>query len=72
MTFDGPALKRHRVLAGKSRSDLAAASGLSEEAVRLIEMGRVTPRPSSAVALADALGVDVADLWIDEARAVAS
>lgn len=66
MTFNGPALRRRRVLAGLSRTDLGTAAGLSAEAVRLIEMGRVNPRPASAVALAAALGIDTSELWIDE------
>lgn len=66
MTFNGLALKRRRVLAGMSRSDLAAAAGLSDGTVRLIETGQVIPRPASALALAHALGIDPSELWIDE------
>lgn len=61
--FRGEALTRARVFAGRSRTDLASAAGISAAGLRLIEKGETTPRPATAKALADALGIDVAELY---------
>ncbi|MDQ3784866.1 MAG: helix-turn-helix domain-containing protein [Actinomycetota bacterium] len=61
MTADG--LKHARGLAGLSQADLARATGLSRALVSAVETGRHTPSVDAALALADALGVRVEDLF---------
>jgi DNA-binding XRE family transcriptional regulator len=51
-----------RLLRGLSQADLAELAGLSRESVALIEVGRRSPRIDTMTALADALGVEVADV----------
>lgn len=58
-----------RLSKGLSRDALGRRAGISRQAVRLIERGDVVPRPETVLALADALGVPVGDLYATEAVA---
>lgn len=57
----GP-LEIARRRAGLRQIDLASRAGLCQATIRLAESGYV-PSPGSRHAIADALGVDVAELW---------
>jgi len=58
----GEVLRRHRALAGISQEALAARSGLTREAISLLERGeRLAPRTSTVVILADALRLRAQD-----------
>ena len=48
---------------GMTQSDLARASGLGRDSISGYVRGRNLPEPTSAKALADALGVTVEDLY---------
>ena len=50
-----------------SQSRLALRAGVSRQLIGAAEAGRNVPRVDAAIALADALGVDVAQLFADEA-----
>lgn len=60
-------VRRQRALYGLTQGDLAEAAGLSRQQVGLIESGRVDPRLSSLVALADALGCELVEILGDAA-----
>lgn len=61
---DGSAFERRRLALGYSRERLgAAAGGISSATVRRVERGLVNPHPSTRVALAQALGCAVADIF---------
>jgi len=66
MHFARTILAERRTLAGLSQARLAELAGICREALRLIELGTCTPRPSTALALAAALGVPTSDLWTHE------
>src|SRR4051812_50170548 len=54
----GPLLRRHRLAAGLSQSELAERAGLSPDGIRALEAGRrATPRPYTVRALAEALAL---------------
>lgn len=55
-------LKRVRRHAGLSLDALAAASGIDRVSIWRIETGQQVPRPATAKALADAMGVQIADV----------
>jgi transcriptional regulator with XRE-family HTH domain len=55
-------LQRHRLDRGLTRTDLARLAGLSVPYVSQLESGTRNGRPGAIKALADALGVTVADL----------
>lgn len=57
------ALKRERFRQQMSRTALAHRTGLSSKALNDIECGRVRPRLDSASRVADALGVQVTDIF---------
>ena len=57
------ALRRRRRRKGLSQKDLANASGVGQDTISGIESGRHEPRPSTLRKLADALNVEVADLF---------
>lgn len=52
-------LRRLRTRAGLTQAELAARAGVSRQLVGAVEAGRHLPRVDAALALADALGVDV-------------
>lgn len=57
-------LRRIRLLRGHSQEDLSRISRVSEFTISEIELGkRANPRPSTMRKLAQALGVEVADLY---------
>ncbi len=58
----GVLLQEARLKQGLSQEDLAAKASLHRTAVGLIESGEREPLLSTAIALADALGVPIADL----------
>lgn len=66
-------LRIHRRAAGMNQADLATRVERSTEAISNIETGRSLPAIDTLVALADALGVDIADfLPEDDTRAAVS
>jgi DNA-binding XRE family transcriptional regulator len=69
MRFARELLEESRVLAGMSRPVLAARAGITAQALRNIEAGASVPRPTTANALAFALGMPARELWITEERA---
>jgi transcriptional regulator with XRE-family HTH domain len=60
------ALRRFREQAGLTQAALAAKAGLSKSAVRSWEAGIQFPYPASALALASALAISIAQLRIPE------
>lgn len=56
-------LRRLRESRGLSQTALAARAGVSRQLISAVESGRHLPRVDAALALAGALGVDVADLF---------
>ena len=54
-------LRQHRELAGLSQAGLAARSGVSQTRISELELG-ANIRPTTAKALADALGVPITDI----------
>ena len=55
-------LRRHRIAAGLTQEELAERTGLSREAISLLERGeRRTPYPHTIRALAQALGLSAHD-----------
>lgn len=62
--FQRAALERARVAKGLSRSALADASGVALRTIHNLETGVVaSPNPGTVKLLADALGVEVMDLY---------
>jgi transcriptional regulator with XRE-family HTH domain len=60
VSFNAPdVLKKARLAAGLSQSDLAARAGLSRMTVQKIEAGAIDPRLSALLVLLRALGLDV-------------
>lgn len=56
-------LKSHRRAAGLTQAQLAKQAGVSRQLVGAVEAGRHLPRVDAGIALAAALGVDVAQLF---------
>ncbi len=56
-------LRRLREAAGFTQAELAARAGVSRQLVSAVEAGRHLPRVDAALALAEALGTDVAALF---------
>ncbi len=69
LIFQPEQAERCRVLAGLSRDELARRAGITRQALRSIETGDAVPRPPTVKALADALGVEVAELYVEGAVA---
>ncbi|MGA7097586.1 MAG: helix-turn-helix domain-containing protein [Acidimicrobiia bacterium] len=63
-------LRALRSRAGLTQADLAALAGVSRQLVGAVEAGKHLPRVDSAIALAAALGVDVASLFPTSSEAV--
>jgi transcriptional regulator with XRE-family HTH domain len=64
-----PGLREQRELHGLSQSVLARAAGVSRDSISNYETGQREAWPSTAKKLADALGVDIADLTSQKVRA---
>lgn len=62
-------LKERREAQGLSQIQVARAAGITEKAVRQIEKGQVSPRLSTARALATALGCSIDELVPEAAPA---
>jgi transcriptional regulator with XRE-family HTH domain len=60
-------LKEMRLRKGWSQQDLANRSGVGQDTISGIELGRHEPRPSTLRKLAGALDVEVADFFREEA-----
>jgi transcriptional regulator with XRE-family HTH domain len=60
--FSPAALRRHRSLKHYSLSEVSTLSGVSATTINAWETGRSRPSPRTLGAVADALGVQVADL----------
>jgi transcriptional regulator with XRE-family HTH domain len=56
-------LRRIRRMRGLSQQDLAALSGVSQFTITEVETGRREPRPSTLRKLAEALDIEVAELF---------
>lgn len=64
--MDGAKLQRMRERAGKTRREVCAKAGITENQLWCIETGRTeNPRIDTAIAIAEAVGCDLADL-LDE------
>lgn len=59
------ALRRIRTMRGMNQVDLARASGVAQNTISEIELGKREARPGTLKKLADALGVGIADLLGD-------
>ncbi len=57
------AVRELRRRKGWSQQDLAGASGVGQDTISSLELGRHQPRPSTLRKIAGALGVEVADLF---------
>ena len=66
--IDPRKLTRARVRAGLTPRALARAAGVSHTLVSAIEAGTTAGSPTSAKKLADALGVDIEELWVWDQR----
>ena len=62
--------RAYRRARGLSQSELASRAGVSRQLVGAAENGRNLPRVDAALAIAEVLGVDVADLFGAEPAAV--
>lgn len=67
LRFRHDEMRRIRTLAGLTPPMLAERAELSDEAIRQIEAGKVRPRESTVLRIAEALGIDTADLYETEA-----
>lgn len=67
LIYRGARAAELRLLAGMGRPTLAERVGSSKETIRSAENGTVQPRPELVKAIAEALGVDVAELYEESA-----
>jgi transcriptional regulator with XRE-family HTH domain len=65
MPIDSTKVEYHRVRQGKTRRQLADASGYSYSLISMIENGQTGGSVASAKAIADALGLTIDDIWRD-------
>src|SRR5262245_459420 len=56
-------IRQHRTAKGWSQAELAERAGVSRAAVSAIEMDRLVPSVAAALALAEAFGCNVEDLF---------
>lgn len=63
--FDGHCLRDIRRERGMSRDQLAAAAARSSQSVIMYEQGRGLPSVRTVAALADVLGVEIDELFIE-------
>jgi transcriptional regulator with XRE-family HTH domain len=68
MPIDGDKVEYYRVRRGKSRKDLADASGYSYSQISQIENGKTGGSVESAKAIAAALGLTIDDIWRDRKK----
>ncbi len=66
----GPALRRIRRLRGKSQTDLARASGVAQDTISQLELGKREPQGRTLRKLAEALDVPLSALWHTEQEVV--
>ena len=59
------AVRRIRTMRGMNQVDLAKASGVAQNTISEIELGKREARPGTLKKLADALDVEIADLFED-------
>ncbi len=71
MKLSGQRITKLRLALGLSQVALAEAAGLSPGAIQRAEANAATPHPSNVKRIADALGVETSELWIDADEAVA-
>ena len=57
------AVRRIRTMRGMNQVDLAKASGVAQNTISEIELGKREARPGTLKKLADALDVEIADLF---------
>lgn len=62
LTLNAAALRERRLLAGMTQAALAAKVGVHPISLVRYESGKQQPRPDTAHRLAQALGVQIADL----------
>jgi transcriptional regulator with XRE-family HTH domain len=67
LATDGAKIRRHRQLAGLTIKNLADQSGVSPSRLSSIENGNGSLRPPTLKAIADRLGLAVADLVVEPA-----
>jgi transcriptional regulator with XRE-family HTH domain len=60
------AVRRIRTMRGMNQVDLAKASGVAQNTISEIELGKREARPGTLKKLADALDVEIADLFEDD------
>jgi transcriptional regulator with XRE-family HTH domain len=72
VTTVGERLKEERLLRGWSQRDLAREAGTTAETISSIETGQHEPRPSTLRKLAEGLGVEVRDLFIEPVKGSAA
>lgn len=67
------AVRKLRRRKGWSQQDLASASGVGQDTISSLELGRHEPRPSTLRKIANAFGVEVEDLFggVDNPKAAA-
>jgi ribosome-binding protein aMBF1 (putative translation factor) len=64
MAYDITRIHGERLARGWSRGKLAQQSGIHENTIYRIEIGERAPRPETAKAIADALGLSLRELVI--------
>lgn len=63
MKFQPEALRRERTIGGYSARALARRAQVTPATITRAEAGETHPSPATVKALADALGIDVVDLY---------
>jgi transcriptional regulator with XRE-family HTH domain len=66
MQIDRHVIKRLRESYPLTKTELAERAKTDRNVIRNIETGKTNPRPATVRAIAAALGVDVAELWMRE------
>jgi DNA-binding XRE family transcriptional regulator len=67
----GP-LRVHRLVSGRTQAELASEAGLSREQVVRLERGTCSPSLRTALALADALGCELVEIFPSDSKTPAS
>lgn len=63
--INGDVVRTARVRKGWTREHLAVAIGYSAQSVMNWELGKSSPQPDTIIMIADALGVEPADLMLE-------